>query len=73
MLKEEVKAELSKRGVTFKQIAAEQEVAPATVSIVFKGDRRSRRIEQAIADKLGKSAKELFPQRYQCREDTQVP
>jgi lambda repressor-like predicted transcriptional regulator len=64
LLKLEIKAELVKRGITFKQIASEQKVKPLTVSIVLKGDRRSRCIEQAIAAKIGRTVEEVFPDRY---------
>lgn len=73
MLIQEIKAELVKRRITLKQIAAEQSVKPPTVSIVLKGDRRSRRIEQAIAAKIGKTAEEVFPDRYLDKEDYKMP
>ena len=45
------------------EVARELGVSRTTVGSVVKG-MRSRRIERAIADKLGKSLHEVFPNRY---------
>jgi Ner family transcriptional regulator len=59
-----IKAALELRGSSLSDIARRLEVAPTTISIVSRGFRRSRRIEAAIADKLGVSAAQLWPDRY---------
>lgn len=59
-----IKSALALRGATLSSIARDLGVAPGTVSIVSRGYRRSRRIEKAIADALGRSPAELWPNRY---------
>ena len=59
-----IKAALALRGRCLSDIARELEVAPTTISIVSRGFRRSRRIEAAIADELGLSAAQIWPDRY---------
>ena len=59
-----IKSALALRGATLSSIARDLNVAPGTVSIVSRGFRRSRRIEKAIADAVGRSPAELWPQRY---------
>lgn len=51
-------------GSSLSEIARELEVRPTTVTIVSQGLRRSRRIEQAIAAKLGVTVESLWPNRY---------
>jgi len=59
-----IKSALALRGATLSSIARDLGVAPTTVSIVSRGYRRSRRIEKAIADAIGRSPAELWPSRY---------
>jgi Ner family transcriptional regulator len=59
-----IKAALELHGSSLSDIARRLEVAPTTISIVSRGFRRSRRIEAAIADRLGVSAAQLWPDRY---------
>ena len=59
-----IKSALALRGATLSSIARDLGVAPGTVSIVSRGYRRSRRIEKAIADALGRTPGELWPDRY---------
>ncbi|MEZ5696247.1 MAG: helix-turn-helix domain-containing protein [Sphingomonadaceae bacterium] len=59
-----IKSALSLRGLSLSSIARDLDVAPTTVSIVSRGFRRSRRIEQAIATAVGCSPAQLWPERY---------
>lgn len=59
-----IKSALFLRGESLSSIARQLDVAPTTVSIVSRGFRRSRRIEQAIATALGCSPAQLWPERY---------
>lgn len=59
-----IKAALNLRGRTLSDIARALDVAPTTISIVSRGFRRSRRIEAAIAEELGCTAAQLWPDRY---------
>lgn len=60
-----IKGALELRGLSLSAIARELEVAPTSVSIVSRGIRRSRRIEEAIASAIGCAPEELWPDRYQ--------
>ncbi|WP_120501222.1 helix-turn-helix domain-containing protein [Roseovarius sp. EL26] len=71
MQRDEIKAELSRRGISLRQIAKELSVSPPSISIVLKGDRRSKRIENAIAQKIGRTAECLWPERYQTKKGKQ--
>lgn len=59
-----IKGALSLKGVTLSDIARSLDVTPSSVSIVSRGFRRSRRIEQAIADALGETPQVVWPDRY---------
>jgi lambda repressor-like predicted transcriptional regulator len=61
---ERVKAALAVNGCTLAQVARELGVAASTVTIVSQGDRRSRRVETAIARAAGKEPAHLWPERY---------
>lgn len=61
---ERVKMLLRLAGTSLADVARELRVSPTSVTIVSKGERRSRRIEQAIATKLGTTADLLWPERY---------
>jgi Ner family transcriptional regulator len=59
-----IKGALALKGLSLSCIAKDLCVAPTTVSLVSRGYRRSRRIEQAIADALGSTPANLWPLRY---------
>ena len=59
-----IKGALVLRGASLSSIARDLSVAPTTVSIVSRGFRRSRRIEQAIAKALDCDPSDLWPERY---------
>lgn len=59
-----VRAALAARGCTLAQVARELGVAPSTVTIVSQGDRRSKRVETAIAFAAGAEPSTLWPDRY---------
>ena len=61
---ERIKFWLKLKGSSLAQIARELQVAPTTVTTVSQGMRRSRRIEAAIADRLGMAPSRLWPDRY---------
>ena len=65
---ERVKMRLRLVGSSLSEIARELEVRPTTVTSVSQGYRRSRRIEAAIAAKLGISPDRLWPERYSVAE-----
>ncbi|TXH04647.1 MAG: hypothetical protein E6R07_07290 [Nevskiaceae bacterium] len=51
-------------GSSLADVARELGVAGTTVTSVSQGYRRSRRIESAIATKLGVTPRSLWPERY---------
>lgn len=59
-----LKMELRLRGTSMSQIAADIGVLPGSVTTVSQGRRRSKKIEAALADAVGKTVFELFPARY---------
>lgn len=59
-----IRAALALKGITLTSIARKLDVKPTTITIVSKGYRRSKRIEQAIADAIGTSPAALWPSRY---------
>lgn len=60
-----IKAALIECGSGVSALARELSVAPSTVTVVSQGYRRSKRIETAIARKLGKQPSEIWPERYE--------
>ena len=60
----EIREGLKAAGTSISALARELGVAPATVTIVSQGHRRSHRIQAAIARKLGLDVQKLFPERY---------
>lgn len=54
------KAELVRRGVTMTAIADQLDVTPQHVSQVISGERRSVRVEEAVADALGMPVEDVF-------------
>ena len=61
---EEIKMRLRIAGSSLAQIARDLDVAATTVTSVSQGYRRSRRIENAIAAKLGMLPEALWRDRY---------
>ena len=61
----QIRAALHQIGSGISALAREISVAPATITVVSQGYRRSRRVELAIADKLGTTPEEIWPERYQ--------
>lgn len=61
---ENIKMRLRIVGSSLAAIARELGVTGTTVTSVSQGYRRSRRIESAIAEKLGSSSEALWPARY---------
>lgn len=61
---ERIKCRLRLKGSSLAQIARDLNVTPTTVTIVSQGFRRSRRIESAIALRLGVTVDQLWPGRY---------
>lgn len=59
----ERKAELVRLGLTQAGIARDHGVKRAHLHLVLMGVRRSERIEQAIADAIGRPVDEVFPAR----------
>lgn len=64
-----IMARLRSAGSGFSAIARELGITPSAVSLVSKGDRCSRRVQQAIADKLGVAPVEIWPARYPVAQD----
>lgn len=67
-----IKGALNLKGTSLSEIARALGVTPSSVSIVSRGYRRSRRIEQAIADALGETPQAVWPDRYrpeQCKKE----
>lgn len=61
---EKIKMRLRLAGSSLASVARELGVAGTTVTCVSQGYRRSRRIEAAIALKLGLQPGDLWPERY---------
>lgn len=57
------KAELVRRGVRITRIARDLGFSQPYVSDVIAGNRRSERIEQAVADAIGLPVADVFPAR----------
>lgn len=63
-----LKAELHVKGWSQVRLAKHLGVCKQTVSGVVSNNRRSRRVEQAIADILGRTVEEVFPDRYSPKD-----
>jgi Ner family transcriptional regulator len=69
---ERIKMRLRLAGSSLAEVARDLGVAGTTVTSVSQGYRRSRRIESAIAAKLGVQPGSLWPDRYPdggCADD----
>lgn len=65
---DEIKRRLRARRVTFLSIATELGVSREYVTMVCQGNRKSHRIQQAIASKLGVNPQTLWPEKYTEKE-----
>ncbi|NJM00315.1 MAG: transcriptional regulator [Synechococcaceae cyanobacterium SM2_3_2] len=63
MHREEIKAQLRLIGSSLASVARELGVKKQTVNTVVVGKGRSKRIEMAIAQKLGLTVEEVWPER----------
>ena len=68
MRPEQIKADLAGYGLNLKDISERVGVRQQATSMVLNGHQRSRRIEAAIAEALGKPLHIVFPDRYQPPE-----
>lgn len=57
---EKIKAQMVLKGVSQREICRTLHVAPATVSLIVSGKKKSRRIRRAIAKALGASYESLW-------------
>lgn len=65
--REAIKYALRVRGMTLADVGKALNVSGSTVSIVIKGERRSRRVAEYIAAVLDASVDDLFPGIYSSR------
>lgn len=74
-LHERIKMRLRLAGSSLSCVARELGVKATTVTSVSSGQRRSRRIEAKIAEKLSTTADQLWPDRYPggCEVDEADP
>lgn len=62
---ERIKAEVRIRGSSLTQIARSLCITPSAVSATIRyRNRRSRRVEEAVAEVLGRTPAEIWPDRY---------
>ncbi|MER5173716.1 helix-turn-helix domain-containing protein [Thioclava kandeliae] len=66
---ERLKMELRLRGKSIASIARELDVFRSSVTLVSQGLRRSEKIERALAEAIGMTPQELFPDRYPAEEE----
>jgi Ner family transcriptional regulator len=59
-----VKARLRIVGTSLSAIARELSVSHSTVTIVSQGHRKSARIQEMIASKIGVDPQDIWPDRY---------
>lgn len=69
---EMLRARLRLAGSSFSLVAREMGITPASVSLVSQGIRRSRRVQQVLAEKLGTTPEKIWPERYD-EEGTMKP
>ena len=70
---ERIKMRLRMAGSSLSKIARELEVQPTTVTVVSQGLRRSKRIEEKIAEALSTRPEKLWPERYPSGANTGPP
>jgi len=59
-MSQEVKAKMVLRNISQTSIAEKLNITPGTVSAVVNGKRKSRRVQEAIAEELGIKYKALW-------------
>lgn len=64
-----LKFQLRLVGSSMAKIARSLGISQSSVTVVSQGYRRSDRVQRAIADQLGATPQELFPDRYISEED----
>lgn len=64
--------ELRLRGKSIASLARELQVLRSTVTLVSQGNRRSLRIEAAIAEALETTPQALFPDRYPSTQEDHI-
>ena len=62
--REAIKYALRVRGMTLADVGKAMNVSGSTVSIVIKGERRSRRVAEYVATVLNASVDDVFPGLY---------
>ncbi|UWR60197.1 helix-turn-helix domain-containing protein [Phaeobacter inhibens] len=67
---ERIKFELRLAGSSLADISRELGISQAAVSTVSMGWRRSRKIQSAIAVRLGQEPEQLWPKRYRKKESS---
>lgn len=66
-----LKARLRIAGSSLADIGRELKISHATVGAASAGYTRSRRVETAIADKLGARPEDIWPERYPSAKDSE--
>lgn len=66
--REAIKYALRLQGLTLADVAKHLNISGATVSIVVKGERRSRRVAEYVATVLDSTVDDLFPGIYTKKE-----
>ena len=61
---ERLKAELRIRGTSLAKISRDLGISGTSMSLVGLGKHRSKRVERAIAEALGTTPEQLYPDRY---------
>ncbi|WP_102227226.1 helix-turn-helix domain-containing protein [Acidimangrovimonas sediminis] len=67
-----IKYQLDLRGLSLADIARKANVGASAVSVVSLGRSRSANIEKVLAEALGTTAEELFPERYPSHSEQEA-
>lgn len=59
-----IKAMLRVKGTSFTELAATHKVTVSTISLVSRGRGKSAKVETALAQLVGVSRQQLWPDRY---------
>lgn len=65
----EIRNQLDAVGLSISALARDMGIRPASITVVSQGFRRSKLIEKRLADALGTTPEQLFPERYSDEED----
>lgn len=63
-----LKCRLRLAGSSMAKIARTLGISQSSVTVVSQGYRRSHRVQREIADQLGTTPQQLFPDRYEAEE-----